>query len=515
MAEDMIKTRIKDAPINLLIEQFLNAYILGDSSASGTGKILGKTIVDYILSKNFDSICETQAELLSAITSDTVRTILWKGNTTLIDFVASAGTFKLIYCQHYSLLGKNSTLVSPAGKNITIYGDINCAAPVAGGYSWTLNSTATSYIKCKWIKNSGTTGKVICEVGTVLYERLESGLILETNGTVGSESYINQEFWDNTNDGSGFLGDGKVFRSSDDSVRGFFADKIAESEWIHKYQIIESGIKKLQLGLANPDYFVKGNTIYGGSIVDNLNTLAHNGWVTCYGAAVGAPNSNNSWFVEHQNSNAGTLYAYQKATAFSDSLIIYDRVKNAGVWQPWALRTAGGDGSATMMETMCLGAAITQVDILAGSDTQWTATGTRIAPFNPLTLSASSKIKISLPQPVSGKHFIFGLYSYNETTHLQTRKASTGVLNMPASSSDFIGELSSLVSPSFVNSEMYYAVLFTDANGARARGAGSTGMNFLPYTSGTKSNLGVLTAAPDTFTFENETGGNIFMRVIV
>lgn len=199
MAEDIIKTRIKDAPIDLLIEQFLNAYILGDSSASGTGKILGKTIIDYTLSKVFDSICETQEEFLAAITSDTIHTILWKGNATLIDFVATAGTFKLIYCQHYSLLGKNSTLVSPAGKNVTIYGDINCAAPVAGGYSWTLNSTTTSYIKCKWIKNSGTTGKIICEVGTVLYERLESGLILETNGTVGSESYINQEFWNNTN----------------------------------------------------------------------------------------------------------------------------------------------------------------------------------------------------------------------------------------------------------------------------------------------------------------------------
>jgi hypothetical protein len=146
-----------------------------------------------------DSICETQEEFLAAITSGTVHTILWKGNTTLIDFVATAGTFKLIFCQHYSLLGKNSTLVSPAGKNITIYGDIDCAAPATGGFSWILNCTSTSSIKCKWIHNSGVTGKIICDTGTVLYERLESGLTLETNGTPGSESYINQEFWDNTN----------------------------------------------------------------------------------------------------------------------------------------------------------------------------------------------------------------------------------------------------------------------------------------------------------------------------
>lgn len=154
---------------------------------------------NFLKTMVFDAVCETQAEILAAITSATIHTILWKGNTTLIDFVASAGTFKLIYCQHYSLLGKNSTLVAPAGKNITIYGDLDCAAPATGGYSWALNCTSTSSIKCKWIRNSGVTGKIICDTGTVLYERLESGLTLETAGTPGSESYINQEFWDNTN----------------------------------------------------------------------------------------------------------------------------------------------------------------------------------------------------------------------------------------------------------------------------------------------------------------------------
>ena len=142
-----------------------------------------------------DSICETQAELLAEITSSTIHTILWKGNTTLIDFVATAGTFKLIYCQHYSLLGKNSTLVAPAGKNITIYGDIDCATPATGGFSWTLNSTATSSIKCKWIRNSGVTGKVGIDAGTVLYERIEAGIF---SSVVGG-AFLKQEFWDNTN----------------------------------------------------------------------------------------------------------------------------------------------------------------------------------------------------------------------------------------------------------------------------------------------------------------------------
>lgn len=613
MADDLIKTRIKDAPIDLLIEQFLNAYILGDSSASGTGKILGKTIIDYTLSKVFDSICETQEEFLAAITSGTVHTILWKGNTTLIDFVATAGTFKLIYCQHYSLLGKNSTLVSPAGKNVTIYGDVNCAAPVAGGYSWTLNSTTTSYIKCKWIKNSGTTGKVICEVGTVLYERLESGLILETNGTPGSESYINQEFWHNTNANAGESSSlsfvdidstnspYSIPESVDEiivstatadvvvtlpatSLKRFYIKwllgahnltvNVAESgmidgaasfvfntkfsvgtsvsfvckesgDWVaNEISFInESNLvhKSLDETITGGKSFAKGAIFYGQNLelpttVGNFiaaythptygpRVLAHNG--TTYAPLKFGPMPTVNKFALDMRVNGDIAFGYRLilgnyASAPTGTLeggMVYfnttDHLFYGYDGSAWISLGGGGSSSATMMETMCLGAAITQVDILAGSDTQWTATGTRIAPFNPLTVSASSKIKISLPQPVSGKHFIFGLYSYNETTHLQTRKASTGVLNMPASSSDFIGELSSLASPSFVNSEMYYAVLFTDANGARARGAGSTGMNFLPYTSGTKSNLGVLTAAPDTFTFENETGGNIFMRVIV
>ena len=179
----------------------------------------------------FDAVCETQAELLASITSATIHTILWKGNSTLIDLVATAGTFKLIFCQHYDLLGKNSTLVAPAGKSITIYGSFACAAPDSGGYSWTLNSTSTSYIKCKWIRNSGTTGKVVCDAGTVLFERLESGLTLETNGTIGSESYINQEFWDNTNNAVETY---KVKTSDTDTVPLFADQKILVSGMIQK-----------------------------------------------------------------------------------------------------------------------------------------------------------------------------------------------------------------------------------------------------------------------------------------
>ncbi|MFA7105653.1 MAG: hypothetical protein WC165_11045 [Dysgonamonadaceae bacterium] len=324
----------------------------------------------------FDAVCETQAELLAAITSSTVHTILWRGGIPLTDLVATAGTFKIIYCQHNHLLGKNSTLVAPAGKNITIYGDFDCDTPATGGYSWTLNCTSTSSIKCKWIHNSGVTGKIICDTGTVLYERLESGLTLETNGAPGSESYINQEFWDNTNDNSGAA---------------------------------SSGILS--------------------------------------------------------------------------------------------------------METMLIGSANASVSINAGSTTQWAGQGTRINPLSAMEMLATSIMKISMPQVVSGGSLIFGLFSHNETTRLNTLKMSSPIITMPTASSDIAGVLSHVVSNAFSMDEKYYACVFTDSNGCAVRGVAGSNMNFLPYTSGIVNNLGVLTEAPASFTFEGETGNNIFVRV--
>lgn len=92
---------------------------------------------------------------------------------------------------------------------------------------------------------------------------------------------------------------------------------------------------KAQTALDKLPYIVMGNTIYGGTIADNLNTIVKSGFYTCYGSSIGAPGTTTSWFVIHQNSNAGTITASQRATAFSTELIVYERTKISNTWQPW------------------------------------------------------------------------------------------------------------------------------------------------------------------------------------
>ena len=89
-------------------------------------------------------------------------------------------------------------------------------------------------------------------------------------------------------------------------------------------------------GLPALDHFVYGDTAYGGSIVDNLNTLARTMPFTCFGAAVGAPSSDYSWFGWHINSNTGTTAAKQIAWAYNSSIAIcYERVKTSSSWGAW------------------------------------------------------------------------------------------------------------------------------------------------------------------------------------
>ena len=97
------------------------------------------------------------------------------------------------------------------------------------------------------------------------------------------------------------------------------------------------------LSISNPSYYIKGNTVYGGTVVDNLNTLSHTNFYSCAGSATGAPASAYSWLVLHQNSNVGALYAVQTAYAFAAGPIIYDRVKVAGTWGAWVLRSSADD----------------------------------------------------------------------------------------------------------------------------------------------------------------------------
>ena len=107
----------------------------------------------------------------------------------------------------------------------------------------------------------------------------------------------------------------------------------------------ENGLKKVTkdvLGL--PDlslYALKSkmfypNNQYGGIISDNLNTLTISGFYTCYGTAIGVPSVDYSWFVYHHNSNVGTTSAYQRAVAYSDTAIVYERTKTSNLWSDWS-----------------------------------------------------------------------------------------------------------------------------------------------------------------------------------
>ena len=106
----------------------------------------------------------------------------------------------------------------------------------------------------------------------------------------------------------------------------------------------ENGLKKVTkdvLGL--PDlslYALKSkmfypNNQYGGIISDNLNTLTVSGFYTCYETAIGVPSVDYSWFVYHHNSNVGTTSAYQRAVAYSDTTIVYERTKTGNLWSDW------------------------------------------------------------------------------------------------------------------------------------------------------------------------------------
>lgn len=85
----------------------------------------------------------------------------------------------------------------------------------------------------------------------------------------------------------------------------------------------------------NVSHNVSGETEYGGTLVDDLNTIEKSGFYSCTATANGAPNSNNSWLLTHINSNVGTLSATQRATAINTTLSEYVRVKVNNVWEDW------------------------------------------------------------------------------------------------------------------------------------------------------------------------------------
>jgi hypothetical protein len=79
---------------------------------------------------------------------------------------------------------------------------------------------------------------------------------------------------------------------------------------------------------------------------------------------------------------------------------------------------------------------------------------------------------------------------------------------MPASAGWLEGAVSLISSTNrFVPpNKLIYFVIMTDINGASVAGSSANGnLNLQPYTSAIKTNMGELTEAPATLTFEGET----------
>ena len=75
---------------------------------------------------------------------------------------------------------------------------------------------------------------------------------------------------------------------------------------------------------------------YGSNLVSNFDTISKSGWYTGYSGTIGQPyNSGTSWFILHENSAVGIASAYQIAVAFSTTMIMWFRIKQASVWGAW------------------------------------------------------------------------------------------------------------------------------------------------------------------------------------
>jgi len=297
--------------------------------------------------------------------------------------------------------------------------------------------------------------------------------------------------------------------------------KLVGSTWVTVSEIVESDIHKLQFALANSEYFVKGTTIYGGTILEattgDFNTPVHDGYFTGYYNTLNAPPvqpGNPSWFVHHMNSNAGTASAVQIAYAYvNTSIICYERVKLSNTYGAWILRSSGGSSVSEVshISSMDGGGASDIIALQAGSETQWSAHGVMTAPFGQITpIAAQSNMGFIATQVVTGS-FISAIYKV-EATGIHSLICESAVTSIPASASWISTLISSVESGLYIPAnERVYLVIMTNANGVSLAGKSSTNFNLQPYVAAIKTNMGVLTAAPKTIQWESEVGTRPFI----
>ena len=186
---------------------------------------------------------------------------------------------------------------------------------------------------------------------------------------------------------NGTITDGQVdtykAMCSTGDIPGYLENKLVGSTWIDVTEIpLSADEKNIKFALKNPDFFVKGNTIYGGQVVGvigDLDEQSHNGYYTCYHSTLHAPPAqpgNPSWFIHHMNSNTANYYAVQIAYAYTSTIICYERTKVAGVWQPWILRSNTGVGTG-------------EVKVTSAGVAGYLANKLTVAPGSPLTATVS------------------------------------------------------------------------------------------------------------------------------
>ena len=186
------------------------------------------------------------------------------------------------------------------------------------------------------------------------------------------------------------------------------------------------------------------------------------------------------------------------------------------------IETVGSTGvsgsNLSLAYTMPIAAATQNVSLNAGTSTQWAAHATLFTPFNDAILSSNSKIKISVPQVVSGGSLILGLYTYSvdldNGNKILTLKRCTNVITMPATYCYIEGMLENGIITNLNVSDLNYLVVLTNSNGCAVKGTAGNNANFTPYTSMIKNNLGTLTSAPLTIYVDSETSLNIYAEII-
>lgn len=163
--------------------------------------------------------------------------------------------------------------------------------------------------------------------------------------------------------------------------------------------------------------------------------------------------------------------------------------------------------------TMRTASASALVQLQSASSTQWTAHSTLFVPEVTLDLVVnSSTIKTLCPQYVSGASYIFAIYKWT-SGKICSRVAQSAIHTMPGEASWLQAILTALDEASLDPESSYYATVLWNGNGAGFFGVNGVNGNAYPYISGYQANLGVLTAAPATLTFDGEIPGHLYFRV--